>query len=173
VFFLLYCKLACFYSCYNCKFLRLGASGQEGICLPSFPYLGQRQTALCRHTHRPLSLSLRSSTMNNVFNPTETADNLKKNGGFIPGTSWHQYRRLHYFTLMNRSYCCRCYISFIHLRCTGTSDCKVWNPFYLGGTSLLIMVNVMMDTIVQIQSHLIAHQYEGLLKKTNMTRRRR
>ena len=41
-------------------------------------------------------------------------------------------------------------------------------PFYLGGTSLLIVVNVLMDTIIQIQSHLIAHQYEGLIKKQNL-----
>ena len=46
-------------------------------------------------------------------------------------------------------------------------------PFYLGGTSLLIIVNVTMDTVAQVQSHLIAHQYEGLIRKSRLKGRRR
>ncbi|MCY3980486.1 MAG: preprotein translocase subunit SecY, partial [Alphaproteobacteria bacterium] len=51
------------------------------------------------------------------------------------------------------------------------SQCAV--PFYFGGTSLLIVVNVTMDTVAQVQSHLIAHQYEGLIKKSRLRGRRR
>jgi preprotein translocase subunit SecY len=113
--------------------------------------------------------------MNNVFNPTETAENLKKNGGFIPGirpgTNTADYIRY----IMNRlTVVGAIYLSLICVL-PELLIAKYGIPFYLGGTSLLIIVNVLMDTIVQIQSHLIAHQYEGLLKKTNLkgSRRRR
>ena len=111
--------------------------------------------------------------MNNVFNPKETAENLKKNGGFIPGIRPGSNTADHIQFIMNRlTVVGAIYISVICV-IPELLIAEFGVPFYLGGTSLLIMVNVMMDTIVQIQSHLIAHQYEGLLKKTNMTRRRR
>ncbi len=111
--------------------------------------------------------------MNNVFNPTETAENLRKNGGFIPGIRPGANTAEHIQFIMNRlTVVGAIYLSVICV-IPEILIAKFAVPFYLGGTSLLIMVNVMMDTIVQVQSHLIAHQYEGLLKKTNLTRRRR
>ncbi len=111
--------------------------------------------------------------MNNVFNPTETADNLKKNGGFIPGirpgTNTAEYIQ---FTMNRLTVVGAIYLSTICI-IPELLIAEYGVPFYLGGTSLLIIVSVTMDTIVQIQSHLIAHQYEGLLKKTNMATRSR
>jgi preprotein translocase subunit SecY len=103
--------------------------------------------------------------MNNVFNPQETADNLKKNGGFIPGirpgknTSDYLEYIMNRITVIGAAYITTvCIVPEILIS-------QYSFPFYLGGTSLLIVVNVTIDTITQIQSHLIAHQYEGLLKK--------
>lgn len=113
--------------------------------------------------------------MNNVFNPSETADNLKKNGGFIPGIRPGKNTTDYITYIMNRlTVTGAIYLSIICV-IPEILIAEFGVPFYLGGTSLLIMVNVMMDTITQIQSHLIAHQYEGLLRKTNMKggRRRR
>ena len=113
--------------------------------------------------------------MNNVFNPKDTADNLKKNGGFIPGirpganTAEFIQKIMNRVTVIGAAYISLvCVIPEILI-----SQYSV--PFYLGGTSLLIVVSVTMDTMIQIQSHLLAHQYEGLLKKTNLKggRRRR
>ena len=87
-----------------------------------------------------------------VFNPQETADNLKKNGGFVPGIRLTLVGALYLGTV--------CIIPEILIS-------KFSVPFYFGGTSLLIVVVVMMDTIGQIQSHLFAHQYQDLLKKTD------
>lgn len=106
--------------------------------------------------------------MNNVFNPKETADNLKKNNGFIPGIRPGEKTAAHLQYIMNRiTVVGAAYISFVCVL-PELLISKYSVPFYLGGTSLLIMVTVLMDTITQIQSHLLAHQYEGLLKKTNM-----
>jgi preprotein translocase subunit SecY len=113
--------------------------------------------------------------MNNVFNPTETAENLKKNNGFIPGIRPGAHTAEYITFIMNRlTVVGAVYLSIICV-IPEFLIAEFGVPFYLGGTSLLIIVNVMMDTIVQIQSHLIAHQYEGLLKKTNLkgSRRRR
>lgn len=113
--------------------------------------------------------------MNNVFNPSETAENLKKNGGFIPGIRPGKNTAEYIQFIMNRlTVIGAIYLSLLCV-IPELLISQFGVPFYLGGTSLLIVVNVTMDTIVQIQSHLIAHQYEGLLKKTNMkgTRRRR
>jgi preprotein translocase subunit SecY len=111
--------------------------------------------------------------MNNVFNPKDTADNLKKNNGFIPGVrpgkNTHEYIQyvMNRITVIGAAYISLvCVIPELLI-----SQYSV--PFYLGGTSLLIVVNVTMDTMIQIQSHLLAHQYEGLLKKTNLKNSRR
>lgn len=108
-----------------------------------------------------------------VFNPDETAENLKKNGGFIPGrrpgknTSEYFDYVLTRLTVIGAIYLSAvCVLPEILI-----SSYSV--PFYLGGTSLLIVVNVLMDTMNQIQTHLFAHQYEGLLKKAKMKGRRR
>lgn len=105
-----------------------------------------------------------------VFNPADTADNLKKNGGFIPGirpgkhTADYITKIMNRLTVLGALYIATvCVIPEILI-----SQYSV--PFYLGGTSLLIVVNVTMDTVTQIQSHLLAHQYEGLLKKTRLNK---
>jgi preprotein translocase subunit SecY len=103
-----------------------------------------------------------------VFNPTETADNLKKYGGFIPGirpgqsTAEYLDRVLTRLTAVGAIYLCLvCIIPEILIANYGV-------PFYFGGTSLLIIVSVTMDTVAQVQSHLFAHQYEGLIKKARL-----
>ncbi|MDX6748330.1 preprotein translocase subunit SecY [Geminicoccaceae bacterium 1502E] len=107
-----------------------------------------------------------------VFNPHETAENLRKHGGFIPGIRPGQ-RTAEYFdyvltrlTTVGAIYLAAvCVLPEILI-----SQYAV--PFYFGGTSLLIVVSVTMDTVAQIQSHLIAHQYEGLIKKSRLRGRR-
>jgi preprotein translocase subunit SecY len=103
-----------------------------------------------------------------VFNPEETADNLKRYGGFIPGIRPGKNTEA--------------YLDFVLTRITVvgaaylTAICLIPEylvsamsiPFYLGGTSLLIVVNVTMDTVTQIQSHLLAHQYGDLIKKAKL-----
>ena len=153
-----------------------GMAGQnpDGILATIISYLGHGQP-LYIVAFISLITFFAFFYMNNVFNPTETAENLKKNGGFIPGirpgTNTADYIRF----IMNRlTVMGAIYLSLICV-IPELLIAKFGIPFYLGGTSLLIIVNVLMDTIVQIQSHLIAHQYEGLLKKTNLkgSRRRR
>ena len=103
-----------------------------------------------------------------VFNPVETADNLKKYGGFVPGirpgqaTADYLDRVLTRLTVIGAIYLCIvCIIPEILISQYGV-------PFYFGGTSLLIIVSVTMDTVAQVQSHLFAHQYEGLIKKARL-----
>jgi preprotein translocase subunit SecY len=103
-----------------------------------------------------------------VFNPTETADNLKKYGGFIPGirpgqnTADYFDRVLTRLTAVGAVYLCVvCLLPEILISRYGV-------PFYFGGTSLLIIVSVTMDTVAQVQSHLFAHQYEGLIRKARL-----
>ncbi len=107
-----------------------------------------------------------------VFNPADTADNLKKYGGFIPGIRPGKNTAE--------------YLDYVLTRLTAvgalylTAVCLMPEfliarsaiPFYFGGTSLLIVVSVTMDTVSQIQSHLLAHQYEGLIKKSRLRGRR-
>ena len=108
-----------------------------------------------------------------VFNPVETAENLKKHGGFIPG-----------FRPGERT---AAYIDYVLTRITviGAAYLSVVCllpellisyysiPFYFGGTSLMIVVTVTMDTVAQIQGHLLAHQYDGLIKKAKLKGSRR
>ena len=107
-----------------------------------------------------------------MFNPTETADNLKKNGGFIPGirpgknTADYLDYVLTRITVFGAIYL----LAISILPELLISQYAV--PFYFGGTSLLIVVTVTMDTVAQVQSHLLAHQYEGLIKKSRLRGRR-
>ncbi len=108
-----------------------------------------------------------------VFNPEDTADNLKKYGGFIPGIRPGK-RTAEYidYVLTRLTVVGAIYLTIIclipeYLR--GAANI----PFYFGGTSLLIVVTVTMDTVAQIQSHLLAHQYEGLIKKSKLRGSRR
>jgi len=107
-----------------------------------------------------------------VFNPADTADNLKKYGGFIPGirpgknTADYLDYVLTRLTVVGAAYLALvCILPEILIA-------KWQVPFYFGGTSLLIVVSVTMDTVAQIHSHLIAHQYEGLIKKSRLRGRR-
>jgi preprotein translocase subunit SecY len=104
-----------------------------------------------------------------VFNPEETADNLKRNGGFIPGirpgksTATYLDYVLTRITVIGALYITVvCVIPEWWIGTTGL------NMMFLGGTSLLIVVNVTVDTITQIQSHLLAHQYGDLIKKAKL-----
>ena len=108
-----------------------------------------------------------------VFNPQETADNLKKHGGFLPGIrpGENTARYLDY-VLTRLTVVGAIYLSAVCLLPELLiSEYSV--PFYFGGTSLLIVVTVTMDTVAQVQSHLIAHQYEGLVKHANLRGSRR
>ena len=108
-----------------------------------------------------------------VFNPVETADNLKKYGGFVPGirpgknTADYLDFVLTRLTVVGAAYLAViCVLPEILI-----SQYSV--PFYFGGTSLLIVVSVTMDTVAQVHSHLLAHQYEGLIKKSKLRGTRR
>jgi preprotein translocase subunit SecY len=107
-----------------------------------------------------------------VFNPQETADNLKKYGGFIPGirpgtntAEYFDYVLTRLTTIGALYLVAVCMLPEILISRYGV-------PFYFGGTSLLIIVSVTMDTVTQIQSHLLAHQYEGLIRKARIKGRR-
>ena len=102
-----------------------------------------------------------------VFNPQETADNLKKNGGFVPGIRPGENTAQYFdYVLTRLTLVGALYLGLVCI-IPELLISKFSVPFYFGGTSLLIVVVVMMDTIGQIQSHLFAHQYKDLLKKTD------
>ncbi|MBV9419018.1 MAG: preprotein translocase subunit SecY [Alphaproteobacteria bacterium] len=108
-----------------------------------------------------------------VFNPEETAENLKKYGGFIPGIRPGKKTAEHIDYVLTRiTVIGALYLTFICLIPEITTTYYAI-PFYLGGTSILIVVSVTMDTVAQIQSHLIAQQYEGLIKKAKLRGARR
>lgn len=103
-----------------------------------------------------------------VFNPKETADNLKRHGGYIPGirpgdrTAEYIDHVLTRITVVGAIYLIFvCLLPEFLIARTGV-------PFYLGGTSLLIVVSVTLDTVAQVQGHLFAQQYEGLIKKSKL-----
>jgi preprotein translocase subunit SecY len=108
-----------------------------------------------------------------VFNPDETADNLKKHGGFVPGMRPGK-RTAEYldYVLTRLTVVGAAYLSLVCI--LPEILVSQWQvPFYFGGTSLLIVVSVTMDTVAQIQSHLLAHQYDGLIKKSKLGGRRK
>ena len=107
-----------------------------------------------------------------VFNPEETADNLKRYGGFIPGirpgknTADYLDHILSRLTVLGAVYLSVvCILPEILIS-------KFAVPFYFGGTSLMIVVTVTMDVVAQIHAHLVAHQYEGLIKKAKLRGRK-
>jgi preprotein translocase subunit SecY len=103
-----------------------------------------------------------------VFNPEETAENLKKHGGFIPGIRPGKRTEEYLGYVLNRiTVVGAAYLTLICL-IPEFLIARAGIPFYLGGTSLLIVVNVTMDTVTQIQSHLLAHQYGDLIKKAKL-----
>lgn len=108
-----------------------------------------------------------------VFNPVETADNLKKHGGFIPGirpgerTAEYIDYVLTRITVIGAGYLAIvCLLPELLVSYAAV-------PFYFGGTSLLIVVSVTLDTVAQIQGYLLAHQYEGLIKRSRLRGARR
>jgi len=107
-----------------------------------------------------------------VFNPADTADNLRKHGGFVPGIRPGKNTAEYLdYVLTRLTVVGALYLTFVCLVPEVLiADSQI--PFYLGGTSLLICVTVTMDTVSQIQSHLLAHQYEGLIKKAKLKGRR-
>jgi preprotein translocase subunit SecY len=108
-----------------------------------------------------------------VFNPTETADNLKKHGGFIPGIRPGE-RTAEYidYVLSRITVVGAAYLAVVCIIPEALISYAAV-PFYFGGTSLLIVVSVTMDTVAQIQGYLLAHQYEGLIKRSKLRGRRR
>ncbi len=108
-----------------------------------------------------------------VFNPKETAENLRKHGGFIPGIRPGEKTAEYLDYIITRLTT----VGALYLAAVTVLPqiliTQYGLPFYFGGTSLLIVVSVTMDTVAQIQSHLIAHQYEGLIKKARLRGRRR
>jgi preprotein translocase subunit SecY len=103
------------------------------------------------------------------FNSEETADNLKRHGGFIPGIRPGKATEQYFDYLLNRiTVVGAAYLAFICLVPDIAAGSAGLTNLRLGGTSLLIVVNVTMDTVSQIQSHLIAHQYGDLIKKAKL-----
>ncbi len=103
-----------------------------------------------------------------VFNPEETAENLKRYGGFIPGIRPGKNTENYLDYVLTRiTVIGAAYLTIICLLPEYLVS-ALSIPFYLGGTSLLIVVNVTMDTVTQIQSHLLAHQYGDLIKKAKL-----
>lgn len=103
-----------------------------------------------------------------VFNPKETADNLKKSGAFIPGIRPGEQTARYIDGVMTRlTLAGAVYITAVSL--LPEFLILYWNvPFYFGGTSLLIIVVVIMDFMAQVQAHLMSHQYDSLMKKANL-----
>ena len=103
-----------------------------------------------------------------VFNTDDTADNLRKYGGFIPGIRPGARTAEYMDYVLTRITC----VGALYLAAVCVLPELLISyaslPFYFGGTSLLIVVSVTMDTVAQIQSHLLAHQYEGLIKKAKL-----
>ena len=108
-----------------------------------------------------------------VFNPEDTAENLRKYGGFLPGirpgkrTAEYIDHVLTRLTVIGAAY-----MSIVCLLPEALMA-KIGGSLYFGGTSILIVVTVTMDTVAQIQSYLLAHQYEGLIKKSKLRGRGR
>ena len=114
-----------------------------------------------------------------VFKPEDVADNLRKNGGFLPGVRPGEATANRLSYVLNRlTFIGAFYVAFVCVvpatviaRSGGVIPAPV--AMMIDGMSLLIIVSVTLDTVSQIQSHLIAHQYEGLIKKTRMRRRKK
>jgi preprotein translocase subunit SecY len=108
-----------------------------------------------------------------VFNPTDTADNLKRSGGFIPGIRPGERTAQHIDYVLTRI----TVVGAVYLTVVALIPELIHSQLnvsqFIGGTSLLIMVTVTLDTISQIQSHLIAQQYEGLVKRSRLGGRRK
>ena len=103
-----------------------------------------------------------------VFNPKDVADNLKKSGAFLPGIRPGEQTARYIDKVMTRlTLFCALYITAVSFMPQFLF--VAWNvPFFFGGTSLLIVVVVIMDFMAQVQSHLMSHQYDSVMKKSNL-----
>ena len=103
-----------------------------------------------------------------VFNPMETAENLRKHGAFVPGIRPGRNTAMHLDAVLTRlTGIGALYLTLVCLM-PEFLIAQYGVPYYFGGTSLLIVVTVTIDTVTQVQSHLMAHQYEGLIRKTKL-----
>ncbi|MEM9765746.1 MAG: preprotein translocase subunit SecY, partial [Pseudomonadota bacterium] len=108
-----------------------------------------------------------------VFNPDDVADNLKKHGGYVPGIRPGKKTAEYLdYVLTRLSVIGAIYLVIVCLL-PELLISELAVPFYFGGTSLLIVVSVTMDTITQVQSHMLAHQYQGLIEKSKIRGKRR
>ena len=147
-----------------------GAGADGGILAMVSAYLGRGQPAfLILYISMIVFFAFFYTAV--VFNPEDTADNLKKNGGYIAGIRPGQNTAVYLDYILTRlTVLGAAYLSVVCvLPEILISQYAV--PFYFGGTSLLIVVTVTIDTITQIQGHLFAHQYEGLIKKSKIGRK--
>ncbi|MEL6284953.1 MAG: preprotein translocase subunit SecY [Pseudomonadota bacterium] len=109
-----------------------------------------------------------------MFNPQETAENLRKYGGFLPGIRPGKNTAAYIdYVLTRLTTIGAIYLVFVCILPELLRRYYPDIPFYIGGTSLLIVVSVTMDTVTQIQSHMIAHQYEGMIKKSRLGGRKK
>jgi len=113
-----------------------------------------------------------------VFKPDDTADNLRKHGGFLPGIRPGARTAEYLSYVLNRlTFIGALYVAFVvvlpEMVIARTGSIPPGVAMLIGGMSLLIIVSVTLDTVAQVQSHLVAHQYEGLIKKSRMGRRRK
>ncbi len=113
-----------------------------------------------------------------VFKPDDTADNLRKHGGFLPGIRPGARTAEYLGYVLNRlTFIGAIYVAFVCVLpeyvISQNSNIPPSVAVMIGGMSLLIIVSVTLDTVAQVQSHLVAHQYEGLIKKSRMGRRRK
>ncbi len=141
------------------------ASGGGGEILSTITRIFQHGTPVYMLSYAALIIFFCFFYTAVVFNPEETAENLKKQGGFVPGIRPGQKTAEYLDYVLTRiTVIGAIYIALVCLIPEFLiAQAKV--PFYLGGTSLLIVVSVTMDTIQQIQGHLLAHQYDAVLKK--------
>ena len=149
--------------------------GKDPSAIPSWLGWLPNLTAMLQHG-QPLFMALYAAMIifftflytSLVFNPDETAENLRKYGGFLPGirpgkrTAEYLDHVLTRITVIGAGY-----ITIVCLLPEFLIS-NLGNSFYFGGTSILIVVTVTMDTVAQIQSHLLAHQYDGLIRKSKM-----
>lgn len=100
-----------------------------------------------------------------TFNPEETAENLRKQGGFIPGIRPGASTATYFDKILSRLTAIGAMYLVVVCLLPQILISKYNVPFYFGGTSLIIIVSVTIDTVTQVQSHLVAHQYSGLIRK--------
>ena len=148
------------------NFTKSGADAEVGILESIVSYLRHGEPLyLCLYILLIVFFSFFYTAI--IFNPEETAENLKKYGGFIPGRRPGKNTATYFdYVLTRMTVLGAAYLSLICVL-PEVLIAKYKVPFYLGGTSILIVVNVVMDTVTQVQTHLFAKQYQGLLKKFN------